>query len=144
MPQPPVYMPSISRPCPDDLPEALKRFSAHIHEVPVAPFSGVYFLVHQGEVIYIGKSVSVVQRISSHKGPERGNYKKEFDAAFFIPLHADVIHDYEGALVRVLRPRFNGDSSGRGKPRFKREKAPASPADLALVEQLMVNITNLT
>ena len=64
--------------------------------------TGVYFLCREGVVLYVGQSVNVASRIHDH-------YKRwEFDSTLFLPWPADDLDRLEGALIRALRPSFNG------------------------------------
>lgn len=66
--------------------------------------SGIYFLVKNGEVVYVGQSVNPGFRIATHMADDR----KDFDSAFLVPVPASRLNDVEGAMIRLLRPRLNG------------------------------------
>lgn len=70
--------------------------------------TGVYFLCQENEVVYVGKSVNVLARISAHR------IDKEFDRVFMIPVPEHALNSVEGALIRVLEPKYNvKNKSGR-------------------------------
>jgi hypothetical protein len=71
--------------------------------MPGAP--GVYFLLHRDEVVYVGQSTNVFGRVAAHTG----DISKAFDGAAYLPLPVSVLDSVEGALIRLLRPRLNGN-----------------------------------
>jgi hypothetical protein len=96
------------RPDYGDIPDPLKPIHRHLHQMPLWSPSGVYFLVENNEVVYVGASSSVVKRIPNHMS------NKRFSQAFFIPLPEEQILDIERSFIRVLKPRYNGDADGCG------------------------------
>jgi hypothetical protein len=64
--------------------------------------SGIYFLCEFGQVVYIGQSVNVGSRISSHRNG------KDFDRIFFLPWPRFDLNRIEAALIKALRPPLNG------------------------------------
>jgi hypothetical protein len=71
-----------------------------IQEVPPC----VYFLVKGDEVVYIGQSVDVCGRITAHRASD-----KEFDRVFYVPFRSELLCMLEGALIRALKPKLNGN-----------------------------------
>jgi hypothetical protein len=69
--------------------------------------SGVYFLCHLGEVVYVGQSVNVFGRVGAHIGD------KTFDSAFFARVPRSDLDYVEGALIRSLEPKYNRGKDGR-------------------------------
>jgi hypothetical protein len=74
--------------------------------------AGVYLLIDRGEVVYIGSSEDVDDRVLDHvcgrpTNWRSGSERKVFDRALHIELRADVMEHYEGALIRAFRPRYN-------------------------------------
>jgi hypothetical protein len=63
---------------------------------------GVYFLCHEGQVVYVGQSVNVFSRVGAHLG------EKSFDSAFFVRVPRSDLDYVEGALIRSLSPKYNG------------------------------------
>lgn len=64
---------------------------------------GIYFLVKNGCVVYVGQSVDIFVRISTQAKD------KDFDAFAFVlcdPRHLDVI---ESLYIHTLRPPLNGE-----------------------------------
>ncbi|WP_120636053.1 helix-turn-helix domain-containing protein [Ruegeria sp. EL01] len=69
------------------------------------PRSGVYFLILNGHVVYVGQSRNIVQRINTHRAD------KAFDKVQVFPCEPYELNDYEGFFIRLLRPPLNGDPS---------------------------------
>lgn len=80
---------------------------------PVSHICGIYFLVHQGDVIYVGQSVNVVARLPGHKG-------KEHDDVFFLRVPQSELDVVEAEFIRILKPPLNvslgQNASGSGIP----------------------------
>lgn len=83
---------------------------------------GVYLLVSDGEISYIGQSVNVIARCSFHR-----KYKK-FARAVYVPCERQDLDQLEGALIRYFDPPGNGHrnqpnnaSTCPGDPRRDRE-----------------------
>ena len=67
---------------------------------------GVYFLLDGNDVVYIGQSVNVYVRISSHVG-------KKFDRYAFIPCSVEDLDRLESLYIHLLRPKLNGRQNGK-------------------------------
>lgn len=70
--------------------------------------SGVYFLICQGRVIYVGQAVNVYARISQHHG-------KRFDSYAYLPCPEDMVDKIESLYIHLLRPELNGDHADGAK-----------------------------
>tara|TARA_Y100000593_G_scaffold18029_1_gene36095 strand:- start:188 stop:802 length:615 start_codon:yes stop_codon:yes gene_type:complete len=77
-----------------------------IRSLPHAKFPGVYFLCHEGEVVYVGQSKEVSGRVGAHMGD------KEFDFAFCVHVPRSDLDYVEGELIRRLQPKYNFGSDG--------------------------------
>ena len=62
---------------------------------------GIYVLVDHHEIVYIGSSVDVLNRVWAHRR------NRTFDRLLWLRLPAAVHHHYEGAFIRAIRPRLN-------------------------------------
>lgn len=78
--------------------------------------SGVYALVYRGAVVYIGKSKSMIVRVSTHRSNARRKIPSwlppsakgiVFDEVHIQPCHPDVIDDLEYAMINLYKPKFN-------------------------------------
>jgi hypothetical protein len=63
---------------------------------------GVYFLIDNNEVVYVGQSVNIFSRISQHK------IDKKFDKYAFVPCSKESLDKLESLYIHFLRPRLNG------------------------------------
>jgi hypothetical protein len=70
--------------------------------------TGIYFLIDNGKVVYVGQSVNVYARISYH-------YDKVFESFAFIPCEKRMLDKLESLYIHVLRPPLNGDHVGGAK-----------------------------
>ena len=67
---------------------------------------GIYYLIAEGEIVYVGKSVDIFNRVQTHK--TEGT--KAFDQAVFHTISDQVIiNATEVTLIGVLSPKFNRD-----------------------------------
>jgi hypothetical protein len=78
-----------------------------LESVKTVPFSGVYFLCHKGEVVYVGQSINVLSRVGQHIG------HKTFDSVFFVRIPKSDLDFVEGTFIRTLEPKYNRDKTGR-------------------------------
>jgi hypothetical protein len=68
----------------------LLTFKKQVYSINLAwaeELSGIYFLTYRGEVVYVGQSVNVLSRVSSHLSDAmiaESPAKKIFDGAYFI------------------------------------------------------------
>lgn len=70
--------------------------------IPLPMVSGVYFLVHQGAVVYVGQSVDVLGRISRHRREAR-----DFDAFNYILCPPDKMNALEALYIAAFMPDLN-------------------------------------
>lgn len=71
--------------------------------------AGVYFLISDEKVVYIGSSVCPIHRVATH----RSQGQKIFDSVAVIDCDSlEAAVELEGALIRQLTPFYNG---GEGK-----------------------------
>ena len=62
----------------------------------------VYFLCKDSKVVYVGQSISVASRISTHK------HSKDFDEVYLVHTPSAMLNAVESALIRHLKPELNG------------------------------------
>lgn len=66
----------------------------------------VYFLLSGSDVVYVGQSVSLAARISTH----RSEGYKAFDRVYYLPVDRSQLNHTERAHISKFRPKYNGDS----------------------------------
>jgi hypothetical protein len=81
--------------------EHLKRETIDITK-PASLSCGVYFLKHEGQIVYVGQSISVYSRVSAHRRD------KTFDMVSFLPCKREELNNLEGFFIRLLMPKLNG------------------------------------
>lgn len=83
--------------------------------IPTARASGVYFLVRESEVVYVGQSVDVLHRIARHRREGR-----VFDAFSYIECDHGEMDRLEALYIKAFIPVGNvsfGKPVGLGAPR---------------------------
>lgn len=63
---------------------------------------GVYFLMLKREIVYVGQSTNIANRIGQHAK------EKEFDRVRFIRCDREHLNKVEGFFIDLLQPRLNG------------------------------------
>jgi hypothetical protein len=69
---------------------------------PDAPDIGVYLLMLDGEVVYIGSSLDMPERVAGHRTNGR-----PFDDVFYIGTRSDQRLALEQVLIRAIKPAQN-------------------------------------
>ena len=69
---------------------------------------GVYFLVQGDEVVYVGQSLNVMQRVATHVTNRRNGDPIAFDSASWVSVPRSDLDDVESAFFWLLSPRHNG------------------------------------
>lgn len=70
------------------------------------PSSGIYFLVKDSEVVYVGQSTSVLSRIGTHVLDPN----KDFNSFSFLSAPKESLDLLETIYIKVLNPRLNNGS----------------------------------
>lgn len=70
--------------------------------IPCAGHCGIYFLIAGNDVIYVGKSIDVFNRIARHKRDGR-----QFEAFAFLPCSADKLDETESSYILAFMPWLN-------------------------------------
>lgn len=71
-------------------------------KVPVCNFCGVYFLLDNNKIVYIGKSTNIISRVSEHAKKGRS-----FSHYYAIPCSPDSVNDLEKEMIRRFMPEQN-------------------------------------
>jgi hypothetical protein len=83
------------------LPTGLAWLHGRVQEFPTELLgSGVYLLIENDRVVYVGRSLCLADRITTHLR------RQSFDRVLFIPV-SDRIEDVESALIFKLNPSRN-------------------------------------
>ena len=78
---------------------------------------GVYALIREGVVVYVGQSKKMLQRISAHKS----NWGRKaqpvwmpvslrgvlFDEVHVLPCRVEALDELEAAMIDLYKPRYN-------------------------------------
>lgn len=66
-------------------------------------FCGVYFLCLKNEVVYVGQSINVPARVSTHNAENT----KQFDKVFFLRVPKSELLAAEAQFIDALKPKLN-------------------------------------
>jgi hypothetical protein len=64
---------------------------------------GVYFLLSEGRVIYIGQTIDMHTRLWQHKSQR----KRIFDRALFLECDRDMLDEVEARCIALFKPTSN-------------------------------------
>lgn len=95
------------------VPHELLSMADHLYRFSDFGMSGVYFLVKNRKVVYVGQSVNIAGRMIEHVKT------KDFDSVFYLKVPNSELDEVEGAFIRALDPVLNG---GRGPVSPKPER----------------------
>ena len=73
------------------------------------PISGVYFLIKDQKVVYVGQSVNVYSRITQHAN-------KKFEKFAVIPCAKESLDVLESLYIHLFKPELNGSRYGNCAP----------------------------
>lgn len=76
--------------------------------IPMAFSCGIYFLIKNDEVVYVGQSVDVMSRISKHRRADT-----DFDFFNVVTCEPESLDEMEQAYIFALTPRYNTVYGGR-------------------------------
>ncbi|RUR26795.1 hypothetical protein ELY33_16950 [Vreelandella andesensis] len=68
--------------------------------------TGVYFLIKDENVVYVGQSVNIISRVAAHVK------QKDFDRFAFVPCDAQDLDVLESLYIHFLQPELNGLLNG--------------------------------
>lgn len=71
---------------------------------PSDALTGVYFLFDGDDIVYVGKSKDILNRIPTHKAT------KKYDSHSFILCEEELLNVYERVLINKYKPIYNKDS----------------------------------
>ena len=93
--------------------------------LPCRDHCGVYFLIQEDDVIYVGKSINIFNRIARHRSDGR-----EFDSFAYLLCPMDALEQTEATYITAFMPWLN-IALGPSKSRPHR---PATPPPQATLE----------
>lgn len=90
--------------CNGELPDAISNIE-NLREIPPTTFrSGccVYFLCDKKEIVYIGKSINLHNRVANEH-----SRSKVFDRIYYLPVPHKKMDSTEKALILIFKPKYN-------------------------------------
>ena len=88
---------------------------------PWQSFTGVYFLISNNKIVYVGQSVNVYARLGAHA-------HKNFDSFTVLPCPKEHLNVLESLYIHIFDPPLNGH-----------EKSNCAPLNLEKILKLSVN-----
>jgi len=82
---------------------------------PFETIPGIYFLIKDNNIVYIGQSIHIPARVRSHAIPGRKSVhlKKEFDSYTYVMCREEELDFYERAYIQKFKPIYNGTYNKR-------------------------------
>lgn len=102
----------------DDLANAVRAAAIEV-DCSVNGQCGVYFLLLDEEIVYIGQSIDIYARISAHKKDRQ----KNFNRTAWVPIDSANLTEVESALIAAFRPsqnRMGYAGAGAGVTEYRR------------------------
>lgn len=69
---------------------------------------GVYFLINQGQIVYIGQSISIARRVAMHRKTQ------QFDEVRYIAVDRKDLNAVERKFIHEVKPERNGFTRADG------------------------------
>lgn len=82
--------------------------------IPIKAVIGIYFLLSGSEVIYIGQSINLIERIGNHLR----NSNMSFDSYSFVEANESDLNELELKYIKKYRPRMN-QAGLIGAPKYR-------------------------
>jgi len=77
--------------------------------LPIPGICGVYFLIDNGSIVYVGQSTNVLIRVNDHAREA----VKKFDSFSYIKCEEHLLDRFESLYIHVFRPVNNVSVTGR-------------------------------
>jgi hypothetical protein len=90
--------------------------------LPAEPQCGVYFLIQDSRIVYIGQSVNVHARLADH-----WNGEKRFDRVYWVRCAQRDLAPLEAAYIAQFNPPLNKVQPSRTRTFVVREPRPKTP-----------------
>ena len=68
---------------------------------------GIYFLVKDEQIVYVGSSLNPSKRIGQHRTGTRSTAAKDFDSSFVLPTPIEDLIETEKKFVALIDPPLN-------------------------------------
>ena len=73
------------------------------HAIPIDTACGIYFLISEKRIVYVGQSTNVFSRVYTHL------QTKQFDSYVYMPCEKDMLDKLESLYIHFLTPELNGN-----------------------------------
>ncbi len=69
---------------------------------PIRKITGIYFLIMNEEIVYVGQSVNILQRVGSHISEG-----KKFNKFSFVECNESQLRVIESVYIKMIQPMLN-------------------------------------
>lgn len=84
-----------------NVPAGIAGMAGTLRELSAPRVTGVYFLIADGAVVYVGQSVNLASRVHSHESTI------QFDRVLFLKVPRSELDAVERAFIYALTPKLN-------------------------------------
>lgn len=84
--------------------DIIENSSAFLHKWR---YSGIYFLIHDEEIVYVGQSVDVKSRLDQHSRGDDVHDPKLFNRYFVIMCDTSELNNLEAYYINKFHPKYN-------------------------------------
>lgn len=104
----------------------------NLHQVNLGMYSsGIYFLCDNEQVVYVGQSANIAQRVKTHIDV------KNFDRVYALPVVVSELNNVEAAFIKYLQPKYNAWIACKTEESGMKKSSPCATKNLHQVfEQL--------
>ena len=88
---------------PPVVPDDITRVSEDISTFSRDLFTGIYFLLDNEKVVYVGQTLSISSRIYDHH-----KSSKKFNRFAWVRCKPELLNDWEGYYIGTFLPKYNG------------------------------------
>lgn len=76
----------------------------NINKINFRDYAGIYFLIYDKEIVYVGQSINVISRIEDHALRRSGTFNK----FSWIQCNYEELDKWEGFYIGKYLPKYNG------------------------------------
>lgn len=96
------------RPLPENMTSVEEILESSAPITDPTPLCGVYFLIKDTEIVYVGRSLNVTQRVIAHKSGD-----KDFDRYSYVTYEESELKEKESEYIAYLKPKYNIGNDGK-------------------------------
>jgi hypothetical protein len=94
---------------------------------------GIYFLLKEGNLVYVGKSINIHARVMQHRDIK----DKDFDEVILMPVPEDELSRIENYYIGLLKPPLNKTDGEEVSDDFRRRYMQFALHNIAVLNQCL-------